>query len=675
LYLRFFLPIVFTVLSIGLASSLQEAYAGENGFCDPGETPVVDGNSVLCMDVDELDDMSWFVDGQEIMDEQDLLICELIDVNEGEGPGPPVFECDGTPISLGEFNTVEGSFVGEGAFQGDFEDSLDLDVRVVWDLIGGLFGSFESTLEETIEFRYTGEGTTNYRFFQRTDIELSDDDDNNGDIGQIINSALAKITSTVSLDRPPLEATITTSPSSDNFMVGTHNEDDGDDVQEFIDAGELRGNAGPFGPADVNTGFSWDFTLTDVNGGTFTIEKTKQITPIRGAIVEVHCEDIFHRYSTSGLSFDGLTIIGGSGLRSDDGIGKSENECTYLYASGFSETVRVSISGAFDLSPPGSVCDDESSPSSFLETHVSGTIIITDEDGNILVLNHEADLCRFFFLEETPGGTGTVGVSTGIFAGIFGTVETHRTISTSASEVRGDIWVIFNVKKTSGGGIGEPPTIGMNMAGTKLIVTCGVNFDGQCFTITAPFHEEFKLYEMMSGTHTISITMYCPQGVQTCNYAGIGIMPYSESMDNTTWKIEVYKDFEGNLTTEITDPEGYLGTVTITTQILDDKFWVVSYTVDFKNKDTGPMMFGVQARDDNYTVRNWYLNEGVMFIDSDAYPSIETEFEKYLEIDSLCLNEDPTSRYSCAFAENRDLATQLAEDTVRQMLNGEYIYK
>jgi len=228
---------------------------------------------------------------------------------------------------------------------------------------------------------------------------------------------------------------------------------------------------------------------------------------------------------------------------------------------------------------------------------------------------------------------------------------------------------------STGGGPAEPPTIGMNMAGTNLIVTCGVAFDGNCFTITALFHEEFKLYEMMSGTHTISITMYCVDGVNTCNYAAIGIMPYSESMDNTTWKIELYKDFEGNIRPVTTDPEGFLGDVTVTTQILDDKFWLVSFTADFKNKDTGPMKFGVQARNDINAVRNWYLNEGVEFKDSDAYPSIVTEFEDSLEIDSLCLNEDPTYRYSCGFAEIRERATQLAEETLWQMLNDEYTYK
>jgi len=219
----------------------------------------------------------------------------------------------------------------------------------------------------------------------------------------------------------------------------------------------------------------------------------------------------------------------------------------------------------------------------------------------------------------------------------------------------------------------EPPTIGLSTSG-NLIVTCGVAFDGVCFTITAPFHEEFKLYEMMSGTHTISITMYCADGVNNCNYAAIGIMPYSESMDNTTWKIELYKDFEGNLTTVTTDPEGFLGTVTVTTQIIDGEFWIVSFTVEFKNKDTGPMMFGVQARDDENAVRNWYLNEGVEFKDSDAYPIIETEFDNPLEIDSLCLNEDPTYRYSCAFDKVRDLATKNAESLLENILNGNYIY-
>ncbi len=263
---------------------------------------------------------------------------------------------------------------------------------------------------------------------------------------------------------------------------------------------------------------------------------------------------------------------------------------------------------------------------------------------------------------------GTIDLTTGVITHIGPTVDGLDAIAFSPGDV-------FVVSKSTNGGDEEPPTIGMNYDGTKLIVTCGVNFDGKCFTITSPYHEEFKLYEMMSGTHTISITMYCAQGVQTCNYAAIAVMPYSESMNgNTTWKIELSKDFEGNLTLVKTDPEGFLGTITYTTS-MGDQFWIVSFTIDFKNKDTGPLKFAVQARDDNGEVRNWELNEGVEFKDSDAYPSIETAFEDSLEIDSLCLNEDPTYRYSCAFAEIRDQAILNAEETLRQMENGEYRYK
>jgi len=220
-----------------------------------------------------------------------------------------------------------------------------------------------------------------------------------------------------------------------------------------------------------------------------------------------------------------------------------------------------------------------------------------------------------------------------------------------------------------GGAVGQTgaPTIGVDGDG-RQIVPCGVKFGVQCFTISAPFHEEFELFEMMSGTHTISITMWCPKGVSDCAYSAIGVMPYSASMDNPTWKIEVHKDFEGNITVVKTDPEGFLGEVTVSDRI-EGTFWVTSYTIEFKNIDTDPMMFGVQARTQGGNVWNWYLNEGVQFKDSDAYPSIDSVYNDLLEIDSLCLNEDPNYRYSCAFEKIRERAIQIAEETLRQMMN------
>jgi len=220
----------------------------------------------------------------------------------------------------------------------------------------------------------------------------------------------------------------------------------------------------------------------------------------------------------------------------------------------------------------------------------------------------------------------------------------------------------------------QGPTIGNDNNG-KLIVTCGVAFGSTCFDMTSLFHYELKLYEMMSGTHTISITSYCARGVNECNYVGIGIMPYSENMNNPTWKIEIHRDHLGNLTPVTFDPEGFLGEVTITTQIVDGKFLLVSFTIEFKNKDTGPMKFVVEVRDVKGGVQVTEMNEGIRIRDADAYPYIETAFEEPLEIEPLCIGEDATDRYTCAFKKVQDWATKNAEETLRQMQNNEYIYK
>jgi len=207
------------------------------------------------------------------------------------------------------------------------------------------------------------------------------------------------------------------------------------------------------------------------------------------------------------------------------------------------------------------------------------------------------------------------------------------------------------------------------------MVKCGVMFDTTCFDITSKFHYEFKLYEMMSGTHTISITTYCSQGVDKCSYVALAVMPYSEDMNNATWKIELHKDHLGNLTPVIYDPEGFLGEVTVTAQIVGGKFWLVSFTIDFKNKDTDPMKFGIQVRDNKHGVQNTYLNEGVLFKDAHAYPYIETAFEAPLEVEPLCIGEDVNHRGNCAFDKVKEWATNNAEETMRQMLNNEYTYK
>jgi len=234
--------------------------------------------------------------------------------------------------------------------------------------------------------------------------------------------------------------------------------------------------------------------------------------------------------------------------------------------------------------------------------------------------------------------------------------------------------VAFSGTTGGGGGTYEDPTIGLNNKGMPM-VKCGVMFDITCFDITSKFHYEFELYEMMSGTHTISITTFCSQGVDTCNYVALAIMPYSKDINEATWKIELHKDHLGNLTPVIIDPEGYLGEVTVTSNVRDGKFWIVSFTIEFKNKDTDPMKFGIQVRDNKHGVQNTYLNEGVQFKDAHAYPYIETAFEAPLEVEPLCIGEDVFHRGNCAFDKVKEWATNNAEETMRQIMNNEYTYK
>jgi len=220
----------------------------------------------------------------------------------------------------------------------------------------------------------------------------------------------------------------------------------------------------------------------------------------------------------------------------------------------------------------------------------------------------------------------------------------------------------------------EPPTIGKNLDGTKQIVTNGFCIDIDCFTVIKLFHEEFKLYEMMSGTHTLRTLVYCAQGVQNCNYSAIGIMPYDKDMNDALWKIEMKKQLLDEWTPVIFDPLGFLGDVTVTVQVVNDKLLQTSYTIQFKNKETPPMKVGVQVRDYNNGVRNFYFNDGIKFQDAHAYPYVETTFEKPLEVESLCLNENPNNRNSCAFKMVQAWATKNAEDTLNDILNNNYVF-
>jgi len=223
---------------------------------------------------------------------------------------------------------------------------------------------------------------------------------------------------------------------------------------------------------------------------------------------------------------------------------------------------------------------------------------------------------------------------------------------------------------SSGSSTHEPPTIGPNLAGTKQLVgQGGIKIDRKSFLVTKPFHQEFELYEMLTGSHTISNEIFCPRGVDSCNYISIGVVPYGGSIDAAIWWIELRKDLLENWEVKVYDDTGKIGEpVTFTTQEIDNYRLVTSLTVPFNNIDTPSLKLWVQVRDHYNGIRNFYFNEGVQFKDADAYPIIETSYEKPLKIEPLCLNENPNHRYSCSFEKVRERATKIAEQTFHEIM-------
>lgn len=453
------------------------------------------------------------------------------------------------------------------------------------------------------------------------------------------------------------------------------------------DVSEGSGSGWYLGTLSTNPG------EVDLIGQTVDRLDALAISPDKGMITEVHCEEIFLTWDL----FEDLT----TGIR---GLGEPF-ECHYIYDSGLEESVFiVGADGDFTVSEI-TTCP-EPSP---IDRQVTGQIILIDQFGNKLTLDHTADLCFddfFFTLVETPEGTGSVNTaeSTGIFSGKGGSAETHRIITffeecddfdeieILASEEPilsgascGSIWVDFQpISTPTGGGDHEPPTIGKLSDGVVQAVVNGISIDGQSWTVTKDYHQEFELLQMLTSPHTISNEIYCNEGYQECDHITVAFLNIDSFFPDTVMTVSADKNHQGNWNISWSDPQNFIydpddpsepKDITFTAQIIDNKRIGTSFTIDFRNKDTGQLKLGIQVRDMEGGVRNFYFNEGVMFNDADAYPAVMSSYDAPLEVESLCLNEDPDYRNSCAFAQKRAGELQKAQETLKQMQQNKYRYE
>jgi len=234
------------------------------------------------------------------------------------------------------------------------------------------------------------------------------------------------------------------------------------------------------------------------------------------------------------------------------------------------------------------------------------------------------------------------------------------------------------VSTFTGGGGGdnhEPPTIGLTSDGVLQVVEDGICIDAKCWTVTEPFHQDFDLVEMLSGTHTISNTIYCVDGVASCTHLSLAVAPYNSDINSAFWRISIDKNSDDSWSlTEEFDPDDFIGDITWTTQIIDNRFLGTSVTIDFKKPMDGNMLI-VQPWDSERGSSNFLFNDGIAVLDSYAYPTIESEYEEQLIVQKLCLYEDPNHRTTCAFAKKVDMEIEKAEMVHDELLNNNVLYK
>ena len=238
---------------------------------------------------------------------------------------------------------------------------------------------------------------------------------------------------------------------------------------------------------------------------------------------------------------------------------------------------------------------------------------------------------------------------------------------------------VFVSTTIPGGGGGsdshEPPTIGLASDGIIQVVENGICIDARCWTVTEPFHQDFDLVEMLSGRHTISNTIYCIDGVGSCSHLSLAVSPYNSDINSAFWRISIDKNSDDSWSlTEEFDPDDFIGDITWTTQIIDNRFLGTSVTIDFKKPMDGNMLI-VQPWDSKRGSSNFLFNDGIAVLDSYAYPTIESEYEEQLIVQKLCLYEDPNHRTTCAFAKKVDMEIEKAEKIHAELLNNNVFYR
>jgi hypothetical protein len=210
------------------------------------------GNSSVNIDpVTQLGMNSWLVDGQEQLYQQ--WFWYRIG-NTAEQPinliGAPVVAATGTQLS--------STYTAPG-----------FSISIVYDLLGGAWGSGQSTVNESIAIHNFSGSDLDFHFFQYSDYQLGGVNLDTVQLSSLFNEALVT-SGAFSLGE------VASTPAANRGEVAFANQT----LLKLNDgaASTLDNTVGPVGPGDVTFAFEWDFTLAaSGQGSSMIISKVKHL--------------------------------------------------------------------------------------------------------------------------------------------------------------------------------------------------------------------------------------------------------------------------------------------------------------------------------------------------------------------------------------------------------------
>jgi len=225
------------------------------------------------------------------------------------------------------------------------------------------------------------------------------------------------------------------------------------------------------------------------------------------------------------------------------------------------------------------------------------------------------------------------------------------------------------------------PTLGVNSVGSRLVDN-GFSYNGKAVDVES-FYTSYPLVTaFINRDNTATFKIYEDQGPQNIRHVALAFgLGNGQMFTNSKAVIEWDRSWDGKETVTEIDPENALKDVSVETSTgpcRSDSIFSECLIVTMHHSFSKALDFNIISTnvwDSNRNSWQNYYNHGVEVEDPDAYPYVKTSYEKPIMVEPLCIGEDATNRITCAFEKVKDWSTQNAEDTLNDILNGNYVWK